>query len=55
MIPKALYETLPALYILCGLAVLFNLDHTLGTMSGLILVTLSMMVSIMRYNYRRAA
>ncbi len=54
MIPNSIYESLPVIYILCGLAVLFNLDHALGTMSGLILVTLSMMVSVMRYNNRRA-
>ena len=55
MLPKSIYESLPAIYIFGGLAALYNLDHALGTMSGLILIGLSLMVTTMRYNYRRLA
>jgi hemerythrin-like metal-binding protein len=50
--PKWLYETLPYVYIVGGIATAGILQHVIATMSGLLLLSAGALVLTMRHNYR---
>ena len=52
-LPQAVYEALPALYFLGGIATLLNLDHQLANLSGALLIVTAFHVSFMRVKARK--
>jgi hemerythrin-like metal-binding protein len=50
--PKWLYETLPYVYIVGGIATAAILQHVIATISGLLLLSAGALVLTMRHNYR---
>lgn len=51
-LPKWLYETLPYVYIVGGIATTARLQNAIGTISGLLLLSAGALVLTMRHNYR---
>jgi hypothetical protein len=54
MIPKPIYEALPLLYVLCGLAAVVLVDAWTSIAGGLILIISGTLILLMRRNYRSA-
>lgn len=52
MIPKAVYEILPLIYLSAGLLSLSQLQHQAGTFSGVLLIACAALVAYLRYSYR---
>ena len=52
LLPKAIYESLPLLYITMGLLVVFTLSSTLALISGAILALMGLLIWQLRRNYR---
>lgn len=50
--PRWLYEALPYLYVVCGIASLATLDHLLSAFSGLMLVSAGIVVWKLRHAHR---
>jgi hypothetical protein len=53
MLPSRLYESLPYLYMLLGVVVLWCLDNLLAAFSALLLITAGALVWILRSDHRR--
>ena len=53
MIPKHIYELLPFLYVLAGMASVMGLDVSSGKASGVLLMIAGVSVYKMRLDYRR--
>lgn len=53
MLPKALYESLPLLYFLSAIVSVYLVDSPLVFASATLLVISSVLVSFMRWSYRR--
>jgi hypothetical protein len=51
--PNWLYEPLPYIYGVAGIASTFTLDTLVGRMSGILLITAGIVVAFQRYEYRR--
>ena len=51
--PQWIYESLPYLYVLAGIATILALDHTLAAFSGGVLISAGMTVLVMRRANRR--
>ena len=54
-LPKPLYESLPVLYVLAGIAAITTVDSFLSFMSGLLLGGSGVMILCIRRNHRQAA
>lgn len=54
MWPDWIYEPLPYLYSLSGIVAAWQLDATLGRVSGVLLVSAGVVIWLMRYHYRKA-
>jgi hypothetical protein len=48
MIPEPIYKALPYIYALGGLASLFNFDPTIGKISGVLLISASLIIFKLR-------
>lgn len=53
MLPRALYESLPALYLIFGVLSVYLIDSAVVIASGVLLMAASLLVSYMRWTYRR--
>jgi hypothetical protein len=52
-IPDWLYEPLPYLYVLMGLIATIVLEHSVGKLSGVMLISAGFVVWNLRFTYRR--
>lgn len=53
MLPKALYESLPVLYFLSAIFSIYTIGSTIAAASAALLITCSVLVTFMRWSYRR--
>ena len=52
--PKPVYETLPVLYVIAGIATIISTDTYVALISGLLLAIAGLLILLMRRNYRAA-
>ncbi len=53
ILPNWLYEPLPYVYGIAGVVAFYNLDSSMGRISGFLLITAGIVVGYQRYEYRR--
>jgi hypothetical protein len=53
ILPNWLYEPLPYVYGIAGVVASYNLDSSMGRISGFLLITAGIVVGYQRYEYRR--
>jgi intracellular septation protein A len=53
MLPKTMYESLPALYLLSAVFSIYLLDSAIVIASAILLIASAVLVSYMRWSYRR--
>lgn len=51
-IPKSIYETLPVLYVVGGVAAIATVDSFMSFISGILLGVSGVMILLLRRNYR---
>jgi len=51
--PKPIYESLPTLYVIGGIAAISNVDSFMSFISGILLGTSGILILFMRRNYRQ--
>lgn len=51
--PKPIYETLPVLYVIGGVAAISTVDSFMSFISGILLGASGVMIMFLRRNYRR--
>ena len=51
--PKPVYESLPALYVIGGVAAISTVDSFMSFISGILLGVSGVMIMFLRRNYRR--
>ena len=54
MMPKPVYESLPAFYVLGGVAAISTVDSFMSFISGILLGSSGVMIMILRRNYRQS-
>lgn len=54
MMPKPVYESLPLLYVIGGVAAISTVDSFMSFISGILLGCSGVMIMILRRNYRHA-
>lgn len=54
LLPKPVYEILPALYIATGLVGIFIISSKLAVTAGLVLILIGGLIIVQRRNYRSA-
>lgn len=52
--PKPIYESLPALYVIGGVAAISTVDSFMSFISGVLLGVSGIMIMILRRNYRQS-
>ncbi len=52
--PKPIYESLPILYVIGGVAAISTVDSFMSFISGILLGVSGIMILVLRRNYRRA-
>ena len=55
MMPKAVYESLPALYVVAGVAAMSTVDSFMSFISGILLGSSGVMIMVLRRNYRQSS
>ena len=53
-IPKPIYETLPVLYVIAGIATIISTNDPVALGSGLLLAFAGLLILVIRRNYRAA-
>jgi len=53
--PGWLYESLPYLYLSTGFLLLWQLEHSMGILSGVLLILAGLLTGVSRWQYRRAS
>ena len=54
VIPKPVYETLPVLYVVAGIATIISTNDPVALGSGLLLAVAGLLILVIRRNYRAA-
>ena len=54
VIPKPVYETLPVLYVIAGIATIISTSDPVALGSGLLLAISGLLILVIRRNYRAA-
>ena len=52
--PKPIYESLPVLYVVGGIAAISTVDSFMSFISGILLGSSGVMIMLLRRNYRRS-
>ncbi len=52
--PKPIYESLPVLYVIGGVAAISTVDSFMSFISGILLGSSGVMIMFLRRNYRRS-
>ncbi len=52
--PKPVYESLPLLYVIGGVAAISTVDSFMSFISGILLGSSGVMIMLLRRNYRRS-
>lgn len=52
--PKPIYESLPIIYVIGGIAAISSIDSFMSFISGILLGCSGVMIMCLRRNYRRA-
>ena len=52
--PKPIYESLPILYVIGGIAAISTVDSFMSFISGILLGSSGVMIMLLRRNYRRS-
>lgn len=52
-LPKPLYESLPVLYVLAGIAAIVTVDSFMSFISGILMGSSGVMILLLRRNYRQ--
>ena len=52
--PKPIYESLPILYVVGGIAAISTVDSFMSFISGILLGSSGVMIMLLRRNYRRS-
>ena len=55
MIPRPIYEALPAIYAGAGVFTLLDLDPMVGKISGVLLILASLIIYSLRNQYRKVS